>query len=185
MAHLDDIKARLKKLLPKERFDHSLRVEKEALRLARHYGVSKSKAAIASLLHDCSRYLDRKQMLKQALSWGLKVGPMERFEPKLLHAKLSAVIARKKFKITDRAVLKAIERHTLGAEKMGRLDKILYLADHIEVSRDYKGVKEVRKLALRDLDAAISRSTGAMISHLLSMNLPIHEQTVKTRNAHL
>ncbi|MFA4966777.1 MAG: bis(5'-nucleosyl)-tetraphosphatase (symmetrical) YqeK [Candidatus Margulisiibacteriota bacterium] len=185
MINLDDIKDRLKKLLPLKRFEHSLRVEKEAVKLARHYHIPETKAAVAALLHDCSRFMDGKRMLKQALSWGLKIGPMEKFEPKLLHAKLSAVIARRKFKIKDPDILSAIERHTVGAEKMSRLDKIIYLADHIEDTRNYKGVKGVKKLAFRDLDAAVAESTSSMIGALLKKGLPIFEATVKTRNAHL
>ncbi len=61
------LKEKLKRLLPQDRFEHSLRVEAAALALAHHYNVSSAKASLAALLHDCSRYLNREQMLKQAL----------------------------------------------------------------------------------------------------------------------
>jgi len=185
MTDIKAIRDKLKAMLPPERFRHSLRVEEKATSLAKLYRVSENKAALAALLHDCSRFMSRGQMLSNAIRWGMRPGPIEKLEPKLLHAALSARIARKEFGIGDREVLKAIERHTVGAEKMSRLDKIIYLADHIELDRDYKGVDRVRKLASRDLDAAIVASTDSMIEHLLAEGLPVFPETVKTRNAHL
>jgi predicted HD superfamily hydrolase involved in NAD metabolism len=179
------IKAKLKELLPRDRYEHSLRVERSALALAKHYRVPVSKASTAALLHDCSRFLSPGQMLAKAIALGLKVGRTEKFQPKLLHARLSAIFARKLFKVTDRQVLTAIERHTVGAEKMSCLDQIIYLADHIEEERDYQGVHEVRKLAYRDINAAVAASTSHMIAALLKKGLPVFEETVKTRNAHL
>lgn len=185
MLNIEELKTKLAELLPLERFEHSLRVEKSALELAELYNVSTAKTSIAALLHDCSRFLSREQMLKKAKSWGLKISPIEKFEPKLLHAKLSAIIANRSFKIKDKAILTAIKRHTVGAQKMSLLDKIIYLADHIEEQRDYCGVNKVKKLAHKDLNAAIAASTSSMISDLLRNDLPIFEETVKTRNAHL
>ena len=63
----DLIREKLKKLLPPERYRHSLRVEAAAQKLAGRFGVNKSKASIASLLHDCSRFLSPEQMLKKAV----------------------------------------------------------------------------------------------------------------------
>ena len=179
------VREKLKNLLPRDRYQHSLRVEKAALSLARHYKVSRAKASIAALLHDCSRFLSPKQMLKQAKAWKIEVSPIERFQPKLLHAKLSAIIAGRKFNLRDRSVLSAIERHTVGAEKMSRLEKIIYLADHIEDGRNYKGVNKVRRLAFLSLEAAMVESANAMICDLIRKRLPVFEGTIKTRNAQL
>ncbi|KAF0134813.1 MAG: metal dependent phosphohydrolase [Candidatus Saganbacteria bacterium] len=175
----------LEKLLPKERFKHSLRVAHEAVKLARYYGAPEEKAKIAAIFHDCSRYMDRGQMLEAAKFYKLKISELEKKEPKLLHAKLSREIAKRKFKINDRQVLSAIEKHTTGSEKMTLLEKIIYLADHIEINRRFNGVKKVRMLAYKDLNAAIAASAGSMIVELVKKDLPIFLETVKTRNAHL
>jgi len=185
MQNNDFIKEKLKRLLPPERYKHSLRVEAAALALAGRYKVNSKKASVAALLHDCSRFLSRKQMVGKAFAWGLPVGPMEKLEPKLLHAKLSAVIALRDFKVKDKQIIKAIKLHTVGAEKMSLLDKIIYLADHIEGERDYKEVKKVRKLAFSNLDSAIVESTSSMIRHLLKDKMPVSCETVNTRNAYL
>ncbi|MBI5699700.1 bis(5'-nucleosyl)-tetraphosphatase (symmetrical) YqeK [Candidatus Saganbacteria bacterium] len=182
MPDLNSLKAGLKKLLPKERFEHSLRVMEQAEELARRFKVSVEPAGIAALLHDCSRYLNREGMLKSAREGGYKIDPIEELEPKLLHARLSAKIARDRFGVTDPDVLQAIESHTVGRPNMSKLEKVVYLADHIESDRDYSGVEKVRELADKDLDRAILASIDKMIAHLIEQDLPIFEGTILTRN---
>lgn len=182
MPDLISLKDGLKKLLPKERFEHSLRVAEQAEELARKNGISVEQARTAALLHDCSRYLDRNGMLELARVSGFSIDPIEELEPKLLHARLAAKIARDQFGINDPEVLQAIESHTVGRPNMSVLEKVVYLADHIESDRDYSGVEKVRELAERDLDRAILASIGKMIAHLIEQGLPIFEGTIKTRN---
>jgi predicted HD superfamily hydrolase involved in NAD metabolism len=178
----EEIIARLKATLDPERFEHSLRVEKEALKLGKKWGVSNSLISPAALLHDCSRRLDRPGLLREARKLGISIDPVKRFEPKLFHAEISALIARREFGIKSRSVLQAIRRHTLGAEGMTKLDKVIYLADHIEEERDFKGINEMRKLSYKNLDWAIIASTSNMAAFLLENGLPIHPGTVQTRN---
>ncbi len=185
MADRSMIIARLQQTLDKERFEHSLRAEIVALSLAKKWRVSDSLASTAALLHDCARRWDRPQLLRQAKRMGIAVDPVSRLEPKLLHAELGARLAKKEFGIGSAAVLNAIRRHTIGCEGMSKLDKIIYLADHIEEGRDFGGVKRVRRLAFRDLDKAIVASASNTIAYLLEKGLPIHAGTVATRNYYL
>ena len=180
-----DIIKKLKQELDPERFEHSLRVEKTAVALARRFKVSIQKASIAALLHDCARKYNRAQMLKQAQALGFKIDPVSRFEPKLLHADLSAHLAKKVFGINSPEILGAISRHTIGASAMSKLDKIIYLADHIEEGRDFKGVEKVRSLAKKDLNQAVIESTSNMLKFVLEKGLPIHPGTIETRNYYL
>jgi predicted HD superfamily hydrolase involved in NAD metabolism len=185
MTDYPDLEARLKSKLPPERFEHSQRVVECAEELGQHYKLNLGKVRQAALLHDCSRYLDRPGMLKLAEELGLKIDPIERLEPKLLHARLSAEIARRDFKISDPEVLAAIAQHTIGAENMSLLSQIIYLADHMEEDRDFMGVSRIRELAYSNPDRAIFESTSAMVRHLLDLSLPIFEGTIRTRNYYL
>ena len=180
-----EIKKRLSELLPKERYVHSLAVEKVAQELALHYRTHEEKAAVAGLLHDCSRRYDGEELVKKAEEAGLHLDPVQRFEPKLIHAPLSAYIAKEEFGVSDPEILLAIERHTVGAEDMSDLEKIIYLADHIEPGRDYDGVDIIRDLAFKNMDEAIAQCTGSMIKELLERGLPIYPLTVRTRNFYL
>ncbi|KPJ66584.1 hypothetical protein AMJ44_08245, partial [candidate division WOR-1 bacterium DG_54_3] len=127
----------------------------------------------------------RKGLLRQARRFKLEIDPVSKFEPKLLHAELSALLAKRDFGIVSEQVLKAISKHTIGAPKMTKLEKIIYLADHIEEGRNFSGVKKIRRLAAKNLNRAIIESSSNMLNFLLRKWLPIHPGTVRTRNYYL
>lgn len=179
---LPSLESKLKKHLEKGRFNHSLRVKKEAVKLAEFWGEDIEKAAAAGLLHDCGRYIEGSDIIKESRKFGIKITELDRFEPKILHAPLSAVIAKKVFGVRDKNILSAIASHTLGRKNMSQLDKIVYLADHIEPGRRFNDVKKIRRLAYKDLDSAVLESLGSMIKALVKKGVPISEQTVRTRN---
>lgn len=153
--------------------------------MGKKYGVSEAKIRLAALLHDCARRFDRKELLRTAKKIGLKIDPVREFEPKLLHAGISAWLAKKEFGVKSSAVLGAIRKHTVGSENMSLLEKIIYLSDHIEEGRSFPGVAKIRELANQDLDRAVAESTCRMLAFLLENDLPIYSGTVKTRNWYL
>ncbi|MBU0686745.1 MAG: bis(5'-nucleosyl)-tetraphosphatase (symmetrical) YqeK [Candidatus Margulisbacteria bacterium] len=177
---LNAIKKRVAKILDTERYEHSLRVADFAKELAGIYNVDREKAEIAALLHDVSRFMDRPQMLKEAKKLNFNISPMEEIEPKLLHAPLSANIAKNEFGIVDEEILSAIKLHTLGRPNMTDLEKIIYLADHAESGRDYPGIDNIRELAKKNLDQAIALSTSRTIQYLEERKLPIDQRTIET-----
>lgn len=174
---------KLKNILPSERFAHSLRVVKIATALALYYNIKRDKVAVAALLHDCSRFLGRKEMLKEAESLGLEIDKAERKEPKLLHAKLSEHYARQIFSIKDEEILSAIRSHTVGNTSMSLTDKIVYLADHIEEKRNFKEVERIRRLAFKNLDRAVAESLDSMIKFIGSRGLPVSKKSLESRDA--
>ena len=60
---------------------------------------------------------------------------------KLLHSKTGAAIARDVFGV-DEEIYLAINWHTTGRAGMSLLEKIIYMADYIEPTRDFEGVEE-------------------------------------------
>ncbi|OGC24356.1 hypothetical protein A2291_02385 [candidate division WOR-1 bacterium RIFOXYB2_FULL_42_35] len=185
MLNRNTILKKLEKSLSPERFQHTLGVEKTAVKLAQQYGISVKSASLAALLHDYARKYSSQQLLQQAKKHKLKIGPLEKFEPKLLHAELSAVLAQKDFGIKSKPILSAIAKHTLGSPKMTTLEKIIYLADHIEEGRQFKGVNKIRKIAFNNLDRAIVESASNMLKFLTDNSLPVDPRTIKTRNYYL
>jgi predicted HD superfamily hydrolase involved in NAD metabolism len=185
MLKKSEIVEKLKRALDPERFRHSEEVEKVAVVLAEKWGADPEKASTAALLHDASRSLSPPEMLEKASALGLSPTGTEKEQPKLLHSRLSRHFAITEFEVTDEEILQAIERHTLGAPGMSTLDKVIYLADHIEPGRDYEGVEEVRRLAYTDINKAIARSTTLMIESLEEKGSPIHPDGIKTRDHYL
>lgn len=180
-----EIIRKLSQTLDAKRFKHSLRVEAIALALGKRWKVDSEKLSQAALLHDCGRRFDRQELLREAKRIGLKIDPIRKTEPKLFHAEISAHLAKSEFGVRSAGVLRAICRHTIGAPAMSRLEKIIFLADHIEEGRIFSGVKKMRKLAFADLDRAILESTDRMLGFLIKSKLPIFPGTVITRNAFL
>ena len=85
----------------------------------------------------------------------------------LWHSIVAPIIARKVFEIEDKEILSAMRWHTTGKENMTKLEKIIYLADLIEPSRNFDGVEELRELAIRDLDLAMLKALTHTIIYLL------------------
>jgi len=175
----------LRKILDSRRFNHCLRVQKTAVALAKHYNVDERKASTAGLLHDCAKAMSRDELVTKAKAIGKKINCVEMFEPKLLHAIVSAYLAEHEFGIKDKETLSAIAKHTLGGICLSRLEEIIYIADHIEEDRDYDGVSEIRQLAFSDIDSAIIRIAISMIKHLLDNGLPVEETVVKMMNYYM
>ena len=93
--------------------------------------------------------------MKLCEKYGIMLSIAERETPALLHALTGAELARELFGVSD-AVYGAIRWHTTGRPDMSLLEKILYLADYVEPTRDFDGVKKLRKLCFEDLDRAMA-----------------------------
>ena len=147
---------RLKKELDAARYAHTLGVEQTAREMARQFGEDEEKAALAGLLHDCAKCLDDKEMLRQCEKNNIVCNKTEKKQPYLLHAKLGACYAAKKYGITDPAVAGAIRYHTTGRPGMTLLEKIVFTADYIEPNRKLlEHLPAIRQMAFIDLDEAV------------------------------
>ena len=87
--------------LSDKRYEHTLNVKKMAVRLAKSYGVDEDKAALAALLHDCTKKLDMEGQLALCAQYHIRLDDLERHALKLLHAKTGAAIARDVFGVDD------------------------------------------------------------------------------------
>ena len=114
-----------------EAVDHCVRVGAEAKELAAQFGEDESRAERAGWLHDISAVFPTGQRGRIARQLGLDVLPEEDRAPMILHQKLSVVIAREIFGVSDEAVLSAIGCHTTLKAHASRLDKVVFIADTI------------------------------------------------------
>lgn len=167
--------------LKPKRMPHVLGTEQEAVRLTRRYGGDETQARIAALLHDCTKKLELPEQLALCAQYGIELDELEQRALKLLHSKTGAAIARSVFGVED-AVYDAIWYHTTGKPDMTRLEKILYLADYIEPSRDFPGVEELRKAVYEDLDHGLLLGLSMTIQEMEEMGNPVHHQTRDARD---
>lgn len=167
--------------LKPKRMPHVLGTEQEAVRLARRYGADETKARIAALLHDCTKKLDLDAQLALCKKYGITLDALEQKALKLLHSKTGAAIARSVFGVED-DVCDAIFYHTTGKPDMTLLEKIIYLADYIEPTRDFPGVEELRKTVYEDLDRGLLLGLNMTIDEMEEMGSPVHHMTRDARD---
>nr|WP_296157321.1 bis(5'-nucleosyl)-tetraphosphatase (symmetrical) YqeK [uncultured Blautia sp.] len=169
MADYDFIKIqkKLAKYLDEARFAHTLGVMYTCAALAMVYDCDLKTAQIAGLLHDSAKCISNKKKLKICEQNKISVSDFEKDHPFLLHAKLGAYIAEKKYGVTDPEVLSAITWHTTGKPDMTLLEKIVYIADYIEPARNKaSNLTEIRKLAFQDLDECMYKILHDTLAYL-------------------
>lgn len=163
MNNFESIKNEFESTIDNRTYAHCIRTIDVAVKLAELYNINIEQAKIAALLHDC--------------------GKLYKVENNNLnHARLGMDIAINKYNVEDIDILNAIRYHTTGRESMTMLEKIIYISDKIEESRNYKGVEEIRNLAYNDIDSAIIKSLYSTIEYVKNKNLEFDEQSLKTLN---
>ena len=142
--------------LSDKRYEHTLNVKKMAVRLAKRYGVDENKAALAALLHDSAKEISKDEMRELMRQYPQYAeGGEERPTP----------------------VWHAIACHTAGKAGMSKLDKVVYLADMTSKERDWPGVGKLRKLEMKDLDAAMLAALKQTNEFVLSQGKPLDPQS--------
>ena len=170
--------------LKPKRMPHVLGTEATAAELARRFGEDETKARVAALLHDCTKKLDMAQQLALCEQYGITLDPLEQKALKLLHAKTGAAIARHVYGADD-AVYQAILYHTTGRAGMSRLEKIIYLADYIEPSREFANdpdVVRLRRTVYENLDRGMLLGLNMTIDEMREMGNPVHHDTLDARD---
>lgn len=178
---LADLRCVSASMLRRKRVPHVLGTEETAARLALRWGADEEAARRAALLHDCTKKLDREQHLAICRQYGIRLDKEERQEEKLLHAITGAAVARHVFGAPP-AVESAIRWHTTGRPDMTTLEKIIYLADYIEPTRDFCDLTELRRLAFEDLDGAMLLGLTMAVRDLKERGMAVHSNSVRARD---
>lgn len=156
----------LKPMLSEKRFEHSLNVAAEAVKLAKKYGADEEKAETAGLLHDILKDTPAEKQLKIISDFGIIMTDVELSAKRFWHAISGAVYIRTELKIEDTEIFDAVRYHTTGRKNMSLLEKVIFIADFISKDRDYPGVEDMRKAAYKNLDKAIVEGIAFTISDL-------------------
>jgi len=173
---------RLKKALKDKRFQHVLRVEETAIKLAEQYGVDVEKASIAGLCHDYAKQRSDEDFIAEIKK--------KRLNPLLLdygnaiwHGVVGAELIKDELGIWDEDILNAVRHHTTGAPVMTKLEQVIYMADYIEPGRDFTGVKKARVITAANLQAGVAYQTKHTLAYLIENGKPVYPKTIDTYNA--
>jgi predicted HD superfamily hydrolase involved in NAD metabolism len=180
--NIEEIKNKLKQMIPEKRYTHSLKVMETSRKLAVKYGENAENAALAGLIHDCARGLTVGETFELCAKFNITVDSIMRQKPILLHGEVGAFLAAEEFGIDDSAILEAVRVHTLGKENMDKLSSIVFIADYIEPGRSFAGVERIRKAAEISLEKAIVAGIDSTIGFNLEKGGLLHPQAIITRN---
>lgn len=178
LPNLDWLRRQAHAYLKPRRVAHVNGCEKTARELAEIYGEDQRKAVTAAILHDITKKNDYEEQLLLCRKYGMICDNDELNNPKLLHAKTGAYLARDLFGIEEE-VFSAILWHTTGKPGMSRLEKIIYLADYVEPTRDFLGVERLRELVYKDLDAAMALGLSMSLEEVRASGVIPHRNTVE------
>ena len=171
----------LREILSEKRYLHSVGVMKMCEKLANIYNADIEKAKLIGLMHDMAKELTKDEMRDYVEKNNIECSELEKYLGGILHGKIAADMCKKNYGFDDE-MCEAIAVHTTGKENMTILQKILFISDKIDETREYDGIKELRELAFKNIDKAIIKNVESTILINIDKEKPILEKSIKTRN---
>ena len=135
-------------------------------------------------LHDCAKELPIEDYHK----YKIQIQKIKNFDfflqnaKDVVHSFASREFAKVEFGIKNKHILKAIASHTIGNKDMSLLDKIVFVADFLEIERKVEGIEKIREIAFENLDEAVVLSLELKIKFLLNRKKYICLDTVAVWN---
>ncbi len=164
-----------------KRMLHILAVEQEADVMAQRWGADRAAARRAALLHDATKELPLAEQLKLCEKYDIVTSPLQRSSTKLLHAMTGASLARIVYGEAE-AIVSAVRWHTTARADMALLEKIVYLADFVDVTRRFDEVGALRARCYENLDSALLFGIDLSIRFLLDEGQPVCPDALNARN---
>lgn len=149
-----------------DKYEHSIRVAKISEILAQKWGAPILDAVIAALLHDIGKSMSKQEMLSLCVRNNITIYDFELWENvTALHGRISSLLFEEEFKGNDKKRIEeishAISSHIAGDDKMSLLDKVVFIADNLDLKEENKELLEKIKCGNVGPDDCIRR----IISH--------------------
>ncbi len=179
---VDDYKKVIRPLMGDKRYNHSVNVSLEAVRLANKYGADPDKAAVAGILHDITKEIDFEKQLQIISSGDIILTDVEKKTNKLWHAISGSVYIQKELGINDADIINAIRYHTTARANMSLLEKVIFLADFTSAERDYPDVDVIREKAEISLEEGMLYGIEFTLTKLLQREGLLSEDAIAAYN---
>ena len=178
---IEKLRCRVARELSEKRMAHVLAVEDMAFRIGLLFYWNDIETMnllrAAALLHDVVKELTDEEQLAILADHSVTPLPEDLASMPTIHALTGALIIPDKFpELADERLINAVRYHTTGKADMTIYEKIIYLADYIDMSRKFEDCVKLRDYFF-DFDFEKSTKEEA-ISHLndtliMSYNLTI------------
>ena len=195
---LETLRADVAAGMSEKRFRHTAEVEKMVACLAALYAPQKEHMLrAAALLHDLTKEYATDDQLRLCAVHGLVVTENDLGAPKTFHARTAAAEIPYRYPaFADEELLSCVRYHTTGRRDMTLEEKLVYLADYIDMSRTFADCATLRNAffdanpenmsteeRLRHLDDVLILSFDMTIRALLEEGVPISPDSFEARNA--
>ncbi len=194
---LDTLREKIESLMSPKRLRHTVEVEKMAAYLGTLYAPDKVLTLrAAALLHDITKERTQDWHIMTCAKHNIELGRDALLAPKTLHAVTAAALIPEEFsEFATEEVIGCVRWHTTGKEGMTLLEKLIYLADYIDMSRTFEDCVRLRELfmsacpetldtvqRLYHLDDTLIMSFDMTVRGLLEDGRLISGDTVSARN---
>lgn len=195
---LDALRDEIRAGMSEKRFRHTYEVEKMVSYLAELYMPEKIEILrAAALLHDVTKEYSTEDHIRILVERGIDVSEEDVCSPKTLHARSAAALIPERYeRFAADEVISCVRWHTTGRPDMTLSEKLIYLADYIDMSRTFDDCVRLREAFMRvepqnlsveerliHLDKILIMSFDMTMSGLLADGLPISHYTVDARNS--
>lgn len=194
---LDELRGAVSERMSPKRFRHTAEVEKMAEYLGSLYVPEEiPELRAAALLHDLTKEYTTEHNLKICAERDIPLDANAIYAPKTLHAITAAALIPERFPdfATDK-IIGCVRWHTTGREGMTLCEKLIYLADYIDMSRTFEDCVRLREIfmeaqpekmseeqRLAHLRRVLITSFDMTVRGLLFDGLPVSTDTVSARN---
>lgn len=192
MTKFEEIKEKLKDSMTingviQKRYYHSLEVAKKALELNEllNLGLDCDKVYLAGLLHDAAKLKSDDYLWSIIVKDFPNLVDQVKDTKTIWHSLAGPEIVKREYNIFDEEILSAICYHTTGKENMSTLDKVIFVADYIEDTRDNSYTKEAKEASKVSLDKAVKIILNQKVDFLRKSGRIICELTFKALNYYL
>ena len=147
---LDALREDMEKDMSPKRFRHTAEVEKMAVRLGKlYFGEDEDtlmKLRTAALLHDMTKEYTSELHIFVMEKKGITLTREDMLAPKTFHARTAAALIPDEYpELAHPDVVTAVRYHTTGRADMTLMEKIIYLADYIDMSRTFDDCVRLRE----------------------------------------
>lgn len=144
---LSALRSDIENKMSQKRYRHTAEVEKMAARLGELYAPEKIMTLrAAALLHDITKEYSTERQIMICAQKGLEVTKEDVCAPKTFHARTAAALIPELYpEFAEDDIISAVRWHTTGRRNMSICEKLVYLADYIDMSRTFEDCVRLRE----------------------------------------
>ena len=194
---LNALREEIRSSMSEKRFRHTAEVEQMAIRLGELYAPHKIPMLRgAALLHDLTKEYSKDHHLMICAQKNIPLTKEDVHAPKTLHARTAEALIPDRFPaFASEELLSCVRWHTTGRRGMTLCEKLIYLADYIDLSRTFEDCVRLREYffsanpeamgeeeRLAHLRNTLILSFDMTVRGLLEDGAPVSPDTMDARN---